>query len=331
METGTLQVTGTNGSAVYLELLEAVLRDGKPVAPRGQPTLELMDVQAVIEDPQEAHVLETGRRPSASITATEAAHLIAGVSSLEQLDLASGGRFSQFADRGRLRGAYGPRAHRQLKRVIRLLSEEPGSRQAVVTIWNGAELSESSRDMPCTLSFQFVIRDGRLLMRTSMRSNDAFLGFPIDIEMFSALQKTVAVALGIPAGAYSHSVGSFHLYERDCDRAGAILDAGFDKRSREPALPDGALPNVDELSPLQRWNSSRQAVEDVIFCRCVCVQTGNASEDEKNNCWRDWQTTLGKSVPPLDNEYQICSSCRYITDGPCRECDIEPSDPAAAT
>lgn len=308
---------------MYLELLQHLVDCGKPAVPRGQPTRELLDVQVIIKEPASVHVLETARRSPASIAATEAAHLIAGVSSLEQLDSASGGRFSRFADHGRLRGAYGPRAYSQLERVIQLLSGDPDSRQAAVSIWNGTELAAPSKDVPCTISLHFTIRGGKLLMRTSMRSNDIFLGFPIDIEMFAALQKTVAAALGIPAGQYTHAVGSLHLYDRDLERAMLILSAGLGWQTREPALPDGALPLVTDLIPGQRWRSSRQAVEDIVM-----FQFGTALYLEEDDWagWKEWQHQFAGCIPhlPQHGTWQVCSHCRYITDGPCRECDIEP-------
>ena len=319
-----MHVTGANGSAVYLELLQSLLDHGQPVSPRGQPTRELLDVQVTITDPTAVHVLETARRSSAAITATESAHLIAGISSLQQLDDASGGRFSQFADNGWLRGAYGPRAYHQLERVIRVLAEDPDSRQAVVSIWTGNELAVPSKDVPCTLSLHFTIRDGKLLMRTSMRSNDIFLGFPIDVEVFAALQKTIAAVLTVPAGSYTHVVGSLHLYDRDLTRVTAILKAGLGDKTRNSVLPDGAIPDVTALLPLQRWHSSRQFTENVIMW-----DPGSSPqfEEEDREKWRPWQHELASRVPFLPagkKPWQICPRCRYITDGECRECDLEP-------
>lgn len=312
-----MEIESASGSVAYLELLNFIFSRGEPAAPRGQPTHELLDVQVIITDPEDVHVLKTSRRHSTSITATEAVHLIAGISSLQQLDDASGGRFHQFADGGRLRGAYGPRAYCQLERVVQSLSEDSDSRQAIVSIWNGTEMAASSRDVPCTLSLQFFIRDGKLRMRTSMRSNDVFLGLPIDWEVFAALQKTVAAVLGIPPGTYTHAIGSLHLYDHDRERAHAILEAGIIEPRRAPILREGALPDVTAMSPLQRWHGSRQAAEAVAMW-----QYHGEPEEE----WRAWQHEVASRVPFLPERqprWQVCSHCRYVTDGSCRECDTE--------
>jgi thymidylate synthase len=319
-----VEVTGSSGSAVYLELLQFLLDHGQLVAPRGHSTRELLNVQIIITDPAAVHVLETSRRHSAAIAATEAAHLIAGVSSLEQLDNASGGRFTQFADRGRLRGAYGPRAYHQLENVVQLLSRDTDSRQAIVTIWNGSELAISSRDIPCTLNVHFAIRDGKLLLRTSMRSNDIFLGFPIDIEMFSALQRTIAAALGVPPGSYTHAVGSLHLYDRDLHKAESIIKEGLGSKTRQPVLLDGALPDVTAMSPLQRWHSSRHLTEDVLMWD---PDSSPRFEEDDFPAWKTWQHELAGHVPFLAVQrepWRICLHCRYVTSGKCRECDLEP-------
>lgn len=206
--------------------MSAVLVDGDVIAPRGQSTFELTDITVKIEDLAEAHVFYTARKVNRKIAAVEYTHLLGGVSSLEQLDLASNGRFSQFADNGRLMGAYGPRIRHQLPRVIDLLSRAPDTRQAVMTIWHGQEHAAASKDVPCTLTMQFMIRNNRLNMRVSMRSNDVVLGIPYDWFMFSRLGLSVASALGISPGSYTHTVGSMHLYERDIEIANEVEDIG---------------------------------------------------------------------------------------------------------
>ncbi len=221
-----MEVVAPTGSEAYVKLMSKVLVDGDMISPRGQQTFELTDVTVKIDDLTEAHVFYTARKVNRRIAATEYMHLLGGVSSLEQLDLASNGRFSQFANNGRLLGAYGPRIRHQLPRVVDLLFRDPDTRQAVLTIWQGQEHHVSSRDVPCTLAIQFMIRGGRLNMRVSMRSNDVVLGIPYDWFMFSRLGLSVASALGVEPGSYTHTVGSMHLYDRDISTATDIEEGG---------------------------------------------------------------------------------------------------------
>lgn len=279
-------------------------------SPRGLATREITDASVRITDPHEVHVLRTARKPSPKIAATEALHLIAGVSSLEQLDMASNGKFSQFADNGRLRGAYGPRAAHQLQHVIRLLSRDPDTRQAVVTVWTGGETSGASRDVPCTLGYQFLIRDQKLHLRVSMRSNDIWLGTPYDWEIASALQRTVALALGIPPGGYTHTVASLHMYERDAESVAKIVSDGLSAGIARMAVPPLLAPSVmtepavhDAVPPAELW---QHACADALE---LCFHSPYSSHYVTVAPWLEF---FRCHVPPLGREYRLCQRCRYI-------------------
>jgi thymidylate synthase len=107
--------------------------------------------------------------------------------------------------------------------VVQELARDQDSRRAVCTIYNAVhDLGHETKDMPCTLSLQFMIRHHELYLRTSMRSNDAYLGLPYDLQQFCMLLSTMAHILRLPVGTYSHNVGSMHLYERDFKRIQAF-------------------------------------------------------------------------------------------------------------
>jgi thymidylate synthase len=50
-------------------------------------------------------------------------------------------------------------------------------------------------DVPCTLTLQFLIRQGRLDMIVNMRSNDLLWGFSYDITQFAFVQRLLAMCL----------------------------------------------------------------------------------------------------------------------------------------
>ncbi len=110
----------------------------------------------------------------------------------------------------------------QLELVGNLLKEQPHSRQAVVTMWNGGDLVQAyggeKKDLPCTLTMQFLIRNDALHCITTMRSNDLWLGFPYDVWCFTNIQRLIADFLGIPTGTYTHQAGSLHVYRKDYER-----------------------------------------------------------------------------------------------------------------
>jgi len=147
-------------------------------------------------------------------------------------------------DKRTIYGGYGPRIfgdedQAQIHRVIDLLKSKPDSRQAVVQIFDRKDLLEEHLDIPCTCTLQFMIRDRRLNMLTSMRSNDAYLGLPHDIFAFTMLQELVARSIGVELGHYKHFVGSLHLYERDFEKARAYLEEGWQPRIPMPPMPEG--------------------------------------------------------------------------------------------
>lgn len=82
--------------------------------------------------------------------------------------------YRQYAEDCKIFGGYGPRLFRnrgvdQISNVISLLQRNRESRRAVVQVFDAADLSKSHKDVPCTCSIQFLIRDEKLQMVTSMR------------------------------------------------------------------------------------------------------------------------------------------------------------------
>lgn len=128
-------------------------------------------------------------------------------------------QYEKFAeDDGIVHGAYGPRMADQVTKVITVLRAHPESRQAVVQLWQESDLEHAfaldKRDLPCTLTMQFLKRGQELHMVVSMRSNDVWLGLPYDVFAFTCVQRLVAGSLGLVAATYTHMVGSLHLYDK---------------------------------------------------------------------------------------------------------------------
>jgi thymidylate synthase len=117
-------------------------------------------------------------------------------------------------------GGYGPRifrqrGHDQLLNIITLLRKRPTSRKAVVQIFNAEDLANHHKDIPCTTTLQFLVRDELVHLIVTMRSNDAYIGLPHDVFCFTMLQEIVTRSLNRELGTYIHFVGSMHLYEPD--------------------------------------------------------------------------------------------------------------------
>jgi thymidylate synthase len=147
-------------------------------------------------------------------------------------------------DGSTVRSGYGERlfSHNgvnQLKTVIKILTERPSSRRAVIQLFDAADLARPYKSVPCTCSLQFLLRDGRLNLLTSMRSNDAYLGLPHDVFTFTMLQEIVARTIGCELGEYKHFVGSLHLYDEHRDYADIYISEGWQSIIQMPPMPNG--------------------------------------------------------------------------------------------
>ena len=151
-------------------------------------------------------------------------------------------------------GAYGPRlfGHEgQLTRAVRILREKRDSRQAIIQLFDHHDLDIIHKNVPCTCTLQFMIRNRRLHLIVHMRSNDVIWGLTHDVFCFTMLQEIVSRELGVELGLYRHMVGSLHLYERHHQEARTFLDEGWQSTQAEmPEMPAG-----------NQWSAIREAVK----------------------------------------------------------------------
>lgn len=194
---------------------------------------ERIGFSARLEAGSNTFLRNTRRKLSPSYAAAEVVWYLAGGNTLDII-VSYAPSYARFAEPdGHVWGAYGrrifslplPQGRSPMGCVLNELNKSYNSRQAVLPIFQPADLWALSfrpnkpRDIPCTLSLQFLMRDGFLHMITTMRSNDLWLGLPYDIFAFTCLQNIVAGEMGVKPGDYIHNVGSLHLYEKDRSKA----------------------------------------------------------------------------------------------------------------
>ena len=114
-------------------------------------------------------------------------------------------------------------AFKQLDHAIASLVEDEHSRRAMVMVYF-PEDSKSSNGfetrIPCSVSYQFLIRNRKLMVLYYIRSNDYFKHFAIDIWLIQEIQQYVFSILrevypGLKCGALNYYAGSFHAYNED--------------------------------------------------------------------------------------------------------------------
>lgn len=151
-------------SVAYKSLLRNLLHSGEECSPRGMKVKELRPVMFRIDrdgddgDLRYRWVGQQSRKMSLPLGILEGLQIIGGFTVPTAL-VAVAPQYRKFinpAD-GHLDGAYGPRIIEQVPYIIRILNQDPDTRQAVITIY-GPQDHHTSLDIPCTLSLQFFLR-----------------------------------------------------------------------------------------------------------------------------------------------------------------------------
>lgn len=130
--------------------------------------------------------------------------------------------------------AYGPRIVRQLDDIILELMSDSGSRRAIINI-NIPEdkkllQSTSKQEFPCTTSLILHIRDNRLNLHVSMRSNNVVKTIIYDVFNFTMFQEYILQLLrskgltNLSMGTYYHNMVSAHIFESELALVDTILD-----------------------------------------------------------------------------------------------------------
>lgn len=135
-------------------------------------------------------------------------------------------KIGQYSDDGKnFNAAYGYRwrkhfGHDQLEDVIRLLRRDHTSRQAVIQMWDHADLNKKTKDKACNTQVVFDTRGGRLNMTVFNRSNDIYWGaYGANAVHFSFLQEFIGCSVGLRTGYYRQVSNNLHLYTELYDAA----------------------------------------------------------------------------------------------------------------
>lgn len=234
-------IYGNNMDSIYQELCSRIINIGQTVG----NTKELLNVSFELSNIDNAFV--TVRDTSVEYVLGELLWYGASDNSVEFIS-AYGKMWERLSDDGVTNNsAYGYIATKkfgfdQVDQVIKQLKKDPNSRRAKININVPNVNSIMTNDEPCTLTIQFVIRDGKLNCTAMMRSNDVWFGLPYDVMFFTTLQKLIARSLNIDVGTYFHFVTSMHMYDRNIDDIKAAIDAPH-REYRLHGLVDLLTPN----------------------------------------------------------------------------------------
>lgn len=116
----------------------------------------------------------------------------------------------------------------QWNETVELLGRDKDTRQAIMNIHVPSDRHIGNKDVPCTLTLQWFIREDKLHLIVNMRSNDVILGFTNDVFQFTMLQECMMLQLretypALELGCYYHNAGSMHVYDRHFSMCEAII------------------------------------------------------------------------------------------------------------
>ena len=215
----------TDANLAWIKLLATLIREGQECAPRGKKIKEVLGYQSTV-DMSRCIVTIPERQLGYKFMAAEAAWILSGDNRVSTIKPFAR-HIASFSDDGeKFFGAYGPKVVDQLPYVVSALANDQDTRQAVLNIWR--ENPSPSKDIPCTLSAQFLIRDGKLHCIDTMRSSDAWLGWPYDVFNFSMLSHEICrylkdLGMSVTPGNLTLTAGSQHLYEPQWEEARKIV------------------------------------------------------------------------------------------------------------
>ena len=222
-------LSGINADGTWITVLRDVRKRGIEVISRERRHQEIIACQSWLPMSRPV-VTAVGRKLGYRFMAAEAWWILSGRNDVSSIAMFSK-KISAFSDDGvRFNGAYGPKVIDQLSYAIHALNSDPGTRQAVINIWR--ENPRPSKDTPCTLSVQFLIRNNVLHCVDTMRSSDLWLGWPYDVFNFSTLALYVLLELrrtnlelkDLKLGGLTMNCGSQHIYLDNIEQVDVILE-----------------------------------------------------------------------------------------------------------
>lgn len=270
---------GENFDDIYRDLLHALSWGPQYVcSPRGQKIKENLAVTLILSNPRARLLSCQKRNTNYGFAVGEFLWYWQGKQDLETM-LYYNKRMNAYSDDGKnLNSAYGfrlkdmtvgydispaPGARRlpltQWEVAKRTLLSDSDSRRAVLSINEPADevkaVTVGSKDVPCTLSLQFFVRNNRLDLHVHMRSNDVMWGLTYDLFSFTLFQECMMLELrkeekfkDLQLGKYYHTAGSLHLYEPHFEQA---LEIGREySTSIVYSMPMEPIEDLEELDKL---------------------------------------------------------------------------------
>jgi len=250
-------------SQIYSRCLSDLLRSPEfTTSPRGMRILENTNVALVLENPLSCLYSNQRRSSQKKYISAELLWYFMGRKDVEFIKEYAKFWTSIQNEDGTVNSAYGNLIFTKKNRfgysqydwALKSLMKDRDSRQAVLHFNMPEHQYLTNKDFVCTMYAIFQLREDRLNLTVSMRSNDVILGLPTDVAFFATLQGQMLSHLKqkypeIQLGTYTHIANSLHLYDHHFKLVEEMLDHQF-VREEIPQVnlnlvyPDGS-PSID--------------------------------------------------------------------------------------
>jgi thymidylate synthase len=260
-------------SSSWLEIANSIATYGLPVIGRnGMKFKETLYWHGVFQNPLRRYINPRGRFINLPFAIAETLDIL--LDKNPGISWRYNSKIKQFINpkTGRYDGHYGDRIAAQIglvppvmSQIERVLEElhNSGSRRAVMTVHNNLLENWSGVDVACTLSLQFILRENKLNLVATLRSEDVYLGYCYDTFTFQFMQELFAAILGVEVGYYCHSVNSFHIYVSDIPK---LLDIRNDS-----CIMDYPLKPMSEVSFNHEWRLAKSNLTALWMMASECI------------------------------------------------------------
>lgn len=260
------KIISDNFNDMFVDAVNAITSYGVWTEPRGFRCKELIAPQLILTNPKRCLITLKTRKLNYAYLTIEKLMYLSEMQDPEVL-IAYNKKMKNYINEetGKFDGAYGDRIRKdnQFEWCFEELKKDPESRRAVVTIHDSTDCNHETKDAACTLSLQFLIRDGKLDLITTMRSNDVLWGLCLDVPAFCFLQEVMASWLEIPVGKYIHNPASLHYYDTAEVQLLTITHGDlYDFNDEGSKMPKWTVPHEYTTDALQEfWKEERRIRE----------------------------------------------------------------------
>jgi thymidylate synthase len=228
-------------ASLYKQILNDLLNNPEYVTkPRGMEVKEIINCIIEVEEPNFNMYKNEARSSQERYIGSELLWYFSGTNKTDFIENYASLWKQIKNDKNEVNSAYGnlifteenKHGLNQYEWVIESLKKDKDSRQAFMHFNKPDHQYFGNKDQVCTLTALFHIRDERLHMTLTMRSNDVILGFMTDFTFFNILHQQVFLHLKqyykkLKMGTYTHTSHSMHLYSKHYELVEKMLKTDF--------------------------------------------------------------------------------------------------------